>query len=475
VTSAIDELITFVHDNSTMRFYFARLGPHGYVQIAELLERFLRTTMDQVRVKYAQDCTTRILKMADLDDLELFREGVWKREVTGVIAFQGQRDHTAHTLNNWLLGWYLYTKCTPIRNSIERAIVRRGWDAERSGGFSNVEYFGHVWLYASLLHDIGYLFEGSLEAMETGFESARATIGLRVTDEYFHATLWRHTSLTSADDRLLTKEEERKLPVAPTEPSLSRIALYLRSLGDLDTLRKQLRAVLGKRKAPRPPRELPGDAFELWAQHFEAFGQSVAAERMKQLQDAFEHYVSRGIPSLGIRVLDHGICSGLLLLKIATFFYQFFASVENKVSTPAGPRKDREKLKRAATKLISRSLPYSNDYEFWWSGIVWGTAATALHNMCQQKNWGDGIARKPLKLEDEPMTYLGVLVDCLQDWDRYYVFESIDRSPVQGVDVQLSGRSDRVSLRFPRSVDKLKKDLDTALSGWTDFVDLCAQ
>jgi hypothetical protein len=87
--SVIDELVLCVDETSAIKDFFA---PDDVADFNQLLKRFLRSTMDQVRANTALQCTRQILKVSDLDDLELFREGVWKREARGVIKFPGQRD-----------------------------------------------------------------------------------------------------------------------------------------------------------------------------------------------------------------------------------------------------------------------------------------------------------------------------------------------------------------------------------------------
>ena len=468
---ANDELMVFVDSNTTMREYFKN-AEGGYADIRVHLTKFLRSTMDQVRVNRALACTERILVIADLLDFEMFREGVWKREATGVINYHSQRDHTAHTLNNWLLGWYVFSKVDAIRSALEGAIVHRKWNVEL---FSLEEYFGHIWQFTSLLHDIGYLFEGAVSRMDTGYQSSQATIGLRAIDEYFHVEFWRQTQMTSAKDRKkLLLQADRKIPEVPADPSLSRIALYLRSLGELDTLTAAVRRQRRKGGPALPVGVLPGDAFDLWQLHFKAFGQVEAAARIKCLEQAFDADMSKGPAKLGIRVLNHGVCSGLMQLKIATYFYDLVSCIEPRAGGGAASKASSAE----PSKLLEREreVAYPYNYEFWWTGIVWATASAAIHDMQQRKTWCDGVKPGPLKLEDEPLTYLGVMVDCLQDWDRYFVFHSSDRSPVQGTDVLLGIQGGRLVVQFPAEMqtkaDKVREDMDQALAGWQDHVEV---
>ena len=69
-----------------------------------LLNRFLSSTMDEARLRFADRYAAGVLERYDLEDWVHFRHGVHRREVTGEISFDSQRDHSAHTLNNYLLG-----------------------------------------------------------------------------------------------------------------------------------------------------------------------------------------------------------------------------------------------------------------------------------------------------------------------------------------------------------------------------------
>jgi hypothetical protein len=122
----------------------------------------------------------------------------------------------------------------------------------------------------------------------------------------------------------------------------------------------------------------------------------------------------------------------------------------------------------------TRRLDHPFDFEYWWSGIVWATAACAVHNMQQQNNWPSAYRPGKLTLDDDPLAYLGILVDSIQDWDRYMVFHSRTRMPIQGIDVKLQIQGGKAVVEFPPDqkdrVGKLKKELDNALDGWDKLV-----
>jgi hypothetical protein len=114
---------------------------------------------------------------------------------------------------------------------------------------------------------------------------------------------------------------------------------------------------------------------------------------------------------------------------------------------------------------------------WWWVSLVWATAATALHNVQQQESPWPGCveAIQPLGLKEDPLAYLGILVDVLQEWDRYTVFrDSIftGRLPLQGKDVRLSVYEGRVRIDYGDSgrARKVRAALKTALMGWERIV-----
>jgi hypothetical protein len=256
-------------------------------------------------------------------------------------------------------------------------------------------------------------------------------------------------------------------PQLPSEqPSLARIAFYLRELGDLKDLSIWVNKCTNSTDSEF--NSLPADAFDLWEKHFESFGQHEAAKRIRSVESAFHHYVNYGQPGLGIRILDHAVCSGLTLLKIATFFYTMMAKIENCSGSD-------EQASSIVKRVRERTVEYSYDPKFWWTGIVWATASTAIHNLQQTKgSWCEGVKQEPLKIDEEPLGYLGVLVDCIQEWDRYFVFSTPERLPIQGCDVTLGRDGDKVVINLgnAKRAEKIRAELDSALVDWNEIIEL---
>lgn len=110
------------------------------------LKKFLFATMDEVRLRFAASCTKSILKSTDLEDADHFRQGLLRREISKDIAYPKQRDHSAHTLYNYLLGWYIYNNNGLIQDKLKEHFSLRNCDDDS---------FSSLWPFVSLLHDVG--------------------------------------------------------------------------------------------------------------------------------------------------------------------------------------------------------------------------------------------------------------------------------------------------------------------------------
>jgi hypothetical protein len=72
-----------------------------------------------------------------------------------------------------------------------------------------------------------------------------------------------------------------------------------------------------------------------------------------------------------------------------------------------------------------------------------------------------------VSLTDDPLAYLGILVDCVEEWDRYYVFKQPGRFPLQATDVRLRfNRKVVISYGDKSRASRVMKELDQALTDW---------
>jgi hypothetical protein len=173
--------------------YMRRVGKFGFridSQYQSLLESFLDATTDSVRLVRASKASREILHEYDMDEMEDLRSAVQASELLRVIPYPRQTDHSAHTLYLYLLGIYLFFACAPLRARIAEFLN------EEDKSPTLVARFLFQWAFASLLHDIGYIFHG------------RSKNELRAVDRMFRpSTITRlmglgHESLKQAVNKL---------------------------------------------------------------------------------------------------------------------------------------------------------------------------------------------------------------------------------------------------------------------------------
>ena len=250
------------------------------------------------------------------------------------------------------------------------------------------------------------------------------------------------------------------------------IARYLRDIGPSEVLDEQLEL-----EGPGEFRKilpLPSDAFKIWEQNYQEFGNTGMAKRVKILERAFYGLLDRGMPKQSVRVFDHGVSGGLLLLKGSTFWFRFkFGLDRAALRSPASKR-----LK----KRIEKTFTHQYRAEHWWRSAVWATAAVAIYNVQQsryRKEWGK---KTKLRLSDDPLAYLRILVDILQEWDRHSMqrIRSVEAGPrrINSRDVQISTMRDgKVIIQYgcrdkdgKKGQSKMRSDLSDALVGWPRLV-----
>jgi hypothetical protein len=474
--SVIEELRDFVHSDKGLATYYERDDIPSGTGWRTTLTDFLLSTMDEIRLRHAGEACREALQRFDVEDADYFRMAVLRREVTRDIAYPRQRDHSAHTVNNWLLGWYLVSHSEPLKAELERHFTLRKLQA---GKYTFPEVFGDVFTFASLLHDVGYMFEGALRPFDSDASVRQASSGMGVVQDYFNYRFWRENRISSTADRMWLQEMIQMDSVGPRPAStLSGIADSLRYIGQTEKLRQAVLAELKVLKIAPPEcivraNALIPDAFQLWKFHYETFSPAVS-ELIDVAEAVFYSHIEKGIDGAGLRVLDHAMCSGLLLLQYSSLYYQVYHGLGD--SAPADP---------AHYKIWARFRRDGEGFEypalFWWNGVLWSTAATALHNILQisPRDWPINIKKpQPLALKHDPLTYLGILVDCLQEWDRYTVQRNSifgGTLPVQGVDVGMEAAGGKIVLSFKKTsgrARKVREALDDALADWRSIVDV---
>lgn len=460
------------------------------------LKDFLSSTMDEARMISQTRLSKSELASVGLDDWEYFRDSIVKRELNNVISYEKQRDHGSHTIYNYLMGLYIYQNTDLIKNSFVEHIQIRKY----KGDF---KYFESLWPYVSLLHDIGYMFEGSISNMEVSNNNDLMVIGSNILNAYFDNIFWVECGVYSVAEM----SELEKLADL-THPHIDRDSIYtltnsLRNLGAMGKLQKNTNRSLARLKMPPIKAELSSDAFDVWIQYLEYFSKywtkldkskfpNIAAfgnpfgsmiKRIKELRKYYLDLLVQGNKKILIRNIDHGVASGLVSLKCSTLFFQLHNAIE---LSQASSKKSQSTAVNHFTKhieMLAKKYNYDNDSKWWWMGVIWATMAAAYHNFpLMREYWPNNYSCKKLSIHEDPLTYLGIMVDIIQEWDRYSTtYESYNEMeiPLQGKDMRLGRGTWRankiVRISYPKIFPKKKlkeieKKLDDNLLDWKKII-----
>ncbi|MGZ3871249.1 MAG: hypothetical protein ACXVLQ_19290 [Bacteriovorax sp.] len=460
------------------------------VVIEENLADFFDAVLDEVRLKKANDFAEYALYISDNEDLAYFRNTAAKREVVADIDYNRQRDHAVHTLYNYLLGWYIFEYSdelqTAFRTHFEKLNIKNIKKVKndsllksyRLPASENVCYlknsmvvvheFADVWHIASLLHDIGYILEGSLSSASPEVEHLRVKNGSKIIHDYFNHYFWKSFEIDFRAAKSISKRLGVVVPDFRNSESLASLGDRLCDIGSCENIRKKLASVLSNNSCSiEQPHGLNREAFSIWKEHYR-FVNNVNNKDKKMecilyvVERVYKNWMWVGA-DYGKRNLDHGVCSGLITLQAMTFFRELFwgfcryewpyeqstkssneevknyGELQNETivdSSDLVSQKIFENIKKEFTHVPKRirlkEELAENDAlspDFWFKKIIWATASAAIHSIVQKEEYTKECKKhfnnKDLELKigfnDDPLAFLGVVVDVLQEWDRYKV------------------------------------------------------
>ena len=465
----IEELFDFISNDDNFNNYHSENLLIG--KLKNNIKDFLFATLDEVRLRFAEKITKQILYITDIDDAAYFRNGLIRKEVTGEFIYSGQRDHSVHTLYNYLMGWYIFSHNKQIKTSLEKHFKQRVNDYGERGITSN---FAEVWPFVSLLHDIGYLFEGSLDFINPDIYCNQLQTGINIVTEFFQHRIWEEAGFDSIFDRELIKKNINNLnfDLNFNNNSFREVFSTLRYLGNIKELYSWYIEECRSKNLIYCNEEFIGDAFELWKQNYQFFENTKMYKQLELLRQAFIHTIDEGRPDNNLRIFNHGICSGLILLLFSTRWYLLYRCLTKTQNSKL--IKQKEKFEHTIYREHAEWDPL-----WWWGGIVWATAATAIHDLQQDRNlYSDSHNDIPkLNLDDDPLAYLGILVDCIQEWDRSTIRKVSTLSgptPIQGKDMALSycEQNDQIVVNYfnENVAKKIRKELNNSLNGWNQIL-----
>ena len=202
------------------------------------------------------------------------------------------------------------------------------------------------------------------------------------------------------------------------------------------------------------------------------------------MEHAFERILWNGMPQNGIRVLDHGIVTGLLILQLSNYFYELSKIVQDQVDFKLD-NNIKNALKKNFYNMLGEASDKLTDEQYYSS--IRRIAGAAFHNINPtwfeewKKNdstdWNKPVSPFPLDPTTDGIVYIPILLDTLQDWDRPSFPSNINEPTIDGLDVYCNNMKGprRVKLIFDvedkdKYIDRLKKDLSKRLKNWEEMI-----
>jgi hypothetical protein len=362
------------------------------------------------------------------------REGLFYREY---------RDHAAHQLMVYILGLYIYHQCRPIRHAIHEEL------GGQAGSDETENRFIRRWLAASIVHDVGYVFEMPEADHTTAGEGAQLFKEAKAALN--HLLDCPLTDIPECNNGI-SRVSEWEVEVA-------------QALG------------LSPRGVPLPPAELPGlrkngeDAL-LDLEH-EATASSLGAQGTSALRKYYE-IAHRNSPATQNRAgfHDHGISSALIFLSGWGAYAQRLKDLNDHWNTlPDTLRSGLGPIEDFVVK--TRRLVEQDDTR---SDVRAAAGAMALHNINMSiwethaiEAFKNGLRcndyhiclgptqddrHKPL-----PLAFLLALADTLQDWGRPRFRPALDQGRARQLrdhQFSLTIKDDQLRVFFGKDADEGK-------------------
>ena len=333
--------------------YLRKKAP-GFIQG---LDQFMKARSDVRRLQEAEKLAAVILKLYDFRDIQLLRRNVATLELKRLIQYQRQSDHTAHTVYLFLLGIWIFDR---------NEIVKNAFMNQLSNTEKYIQKFIFQWMFASLLHDIGYLFYELNDH------------NLQFYDSMFSAQwIENNTFLSNGSVK---------------KDILDIWNEFLRSYKPW-VLQGSTKAVEVVNKICKVP----------WLKELIPDAQGDAIAILRSLQDSNDSLrkfayatAEKGYNGQGEPRVDHAIAGGLMLLQYTSIWYWLYGRVQ--------------------TTLPTVSSQIFGDYRYpenmLHDSIVPACRAVAYHNIPNELLY-------KIDINKEPLLFLAILCDEIQTWDRF--------------------------------------------------------
>jgi hypothetical protein len=438
---AINEvLVEYLQDPATefgRKYYVLARRSHSQEAMDRFknnIIEFFRTRLDEKRAVIALDLLYYILRENDMVGMSQIFRFLTRKELAGDF-YRKYRDHTCHALMLFFLGCYLYETIAAFKD------LYASQHAAESGVDDDMLKTGFLyqWSCIALFHDFGYFFDvdepllnahdvsaADIETSQTKREKIRAFFAF--LEDYFNKYLSRQYVEWCGE------------PDAATEQAIGRYQNFAFPQVSLPyTSHLDVRLISDLRVAGSYLGDAAIDGFDL----LEEFCAAHHPRYTGVLHDYFKALNERGAPYSEpyVRVWDHGIASALLFLKLSAFGFRVTDLL--KTLNP-GVKKMNDQGVRAVAAVFHTQLALWDYREVVFRKSLAASAlAMALHNLrivtdspaFREERYEPSDLRAfdavrtrifPVSAEENFLGFLVLLVDQLQDWDRYRIVRTGD-------------------------------------------------
>jgi hypothetical protein len=408
--------------------------------LPDLVGQFLGARSDITRLVRADEVAKAILSVHDFRDIMVVRNIVAQQELRRLIQYGKQQDHTAHTVYLYLLGVWFFDHVSDVRDAIFNK-------CQAGSTEETCRWFLNQWMYASLLHDIGYAF----------FDlSSQTSVDRREIDNvYSWVTIEKLFGPQPASGRELTVAEMANL----------------RSVHDSWMEEYPLQG-LALEASTSPMQVLDRLAQAPWLKDLEFKGVGsdlfdVLSMQNGELRKYAGDVARNGYQTGQTGYVDHAVASGLLLFQYVSYWYWLLKRLR---------RDDEETFAK-----VSGGHDYALSKI---QSLADACIAVAYHNVVPSVA-GAGVILNRITLKQHPILYLAIVCDELQVWDRYPAghealqqFTETAKGGIEGSDLELMCEGTgpmKASIRVwhpqhEKIVNKRRDTLRQKLSGYETIV-----
>lgn len=412
------------------------------------LERFLTSRLDINRLRAAAEFIEEsVFKVCVWPELGDLRGAVTQRELRRAMRYRKYRDHTCHTLWGFLLGCLWFERSKMLRGLLDGYLDTPGDEINED----TLAGFASAWTLGFLCHDIGYLFESDIPGGLTPDPLHDLHAGCALLNDFYQLRYLKQY-LGSSERKYFDELRRWGYPFF-SHSSLASVVAELRSVPFSGCTLTD-----GATKY-----KVPETAFQMFRHE--------KCPDVEAVETMFEELYYKGRD--GQKFLDHGVCSGLMMLQLLVLGYGLYMIAHEAKPKTGLSRELRTRIRAEAGVHYSEVGPLT--VPMMRTRIRWIYAATR-HNLTP-RYWTGPTSPFPLRIDKDCPSYLVALMDTIQDWDRPrlhldlstgdYLMDSADIHIEVGerLIVKSAGTADA-----KRRLDELAKDLTEQLHEWDRLV-----